>query len=172
MTLVSVGFSTSTHLVSRIIRWFTDAPASHVWLTFNDPVFADMQMVLEASGRGFRLVPFQTFLLHNRIIAVVPLQPHPGLPVGLAYLGAWLGTDYDATGLLGMAWVSAGRWLRMRWRNPWASSRGMFCTEAVVRMLQAALYPGASTLDPDATLPTELLAFLGRSGAGTRDVVV
>ena len=36
----------------------------------------------------------------------------------------------------------------------------MFCSEAIVRTLQAANYPGASALDPASTTPEALLEFM------------
>jgi hypothetical protein len=158
MHFTRVGFSTSTHLVSTIIRAVTRSKVSHAWLVYYDQDF-ERDMVLEASAHGFRLVPLDVFARSNTVLAVHDLGRT--LHQGLRSLSAWLGSRYDGLGLMGMAWVMFGKWLRCRWKNPFRSTNTMFCTEAIVRALQADGYPGAEALDPEGTTPAELLVFLG-----------
>lgn len=161
--MIKVGFSThQKSIVSKIIRWFTKSKASHTWVLFEDTFFG-MEMVMESTDTGFRVVPFANFKAEgNDIVALVdPVAP---LDEGVKAAAAWLGESYDFGGLFGSAFVLLGRWLRRKWANPWASAHAMFCSEAVVRVLQAAKYPGSSAFDPEATSPQDLLDFFAKEG--------
>jgi hypothetical protein len=163
-----VGFSTPKrwNFLSWAIRRITGSKASHAWLLVDDPVFR-LRMVMESHTTGFRLVPLTEFAKTNEVVALA--VPQVDLSDGVAEAGAWLGSRYDFTGLLGMCVVLAGRWLHQKWKNPVQSARSMFCSEAVVRVLQAARYPHADAIDPDDTSPQDLLALL--QGDGSCEVV-
>jgi hypothetical protein len=51
-------------------------------------------------------------------------------------------------------------WCKRKIRNPLHDPDSMLCSEAIVRVLQAAQYPGAASLDPPSTTPEALLEFL------------
>jgi len=155
---IKIGFSTSGSFVSRAIRWFTRSTVSHAWLLVEDGFFG-VSVVMEATNGGFRLVPFEHYVNeHTRLVRLV--TPKTSLEEGVKKAALWLGEHYDYGGLFGMAVVVVGRWLRRRWRNPWESSRAMFCSEAVVYVLQASGYEGADGLVPSTTSPEDLLRFL------------
>lgn len=161
--MIRIGFSTSKrNIFSAVIRWFTKSRVSHAWVLIHEPFF-DMEMVLEATEFGFRMVPYETFRAKTNVIEVLTLGPSCPLDSAVKRAGRRLGEDYDFLGLFGGAIVQIGRWLKYKWRNPLASSRAMFCSEAVVYVLQDAGYPGADTLDPEATTPQDLLDFLRSS---------
>jgi len=157
--MIRVGFSTHTKsILSRIIRWFTKSKASHAWLLITDSFFG-VEMVMEATETGFRLIPFENFKAEgNDIIAII--DPAYPLDVGVHQAVRWLGEGYDFAGLFGSAFVMLGRWFKRKWRNPWDRPHSMFCSEAVVRILQASQYPGSEKFDPAATTPQDLLDFL------------
>jgi len=149
--------------MSGLIRWFTKSKVSHAWLLFDDTFFG-LQMVLEATEVGFRVLPFANFQAEgNDIVAVV--QPAAPLEDGLKDAAQWLGESYDFVGLFGTSFVLLGRWLHRKWKNPLASPHAMFCSEAVTRVLQAANYPGSEALVPASTTPQDLLDFFSRTGA-------
>ncbi len=151
-----IGFSTTNALFSRIIRRLTESKVSHAFLVYWDADF-ERDMVMEAMGRGFRIVPFDKFQLHNRVVEV--FTPRHSIERGLRRAVDWLGTDYDARGLLGMALVVLARWFTLRRRrNPFGSSRALFCSEAVARACAWSDYPGFE-LDPEATTPQDLFDF-------------
>jgi len=157
---VRVGFSTTNALLSRLIRRLTRSRASHAFLVYRDVDF-ERDMVMEAVGNGFRIVPYDGFRRHNTVVA----EFTPAHPVdrGLRRAVDWLGAAYDARGLLGMALVLVVRWLRLRsrsvrLRNPLAASRALFCSEAVARACLWSGYP-AFDLDPESTTPQDLLEF-------------
>jgi hypothetical protein len=157
--MVFIGFSTPRRWnpLSALIRAMTGSRTSHAWLLVEDPVF-ELRLVLEAHSSGFRLVSFTRFVKDNVVVALVePAHPlEPGLPAA----GQWLGESFDVLGLFGIFLTLVARWFRQRpWRNPFPSAQSLFCSESVVRTLQAAGYPGAAALPPEETTPGELLAF-------------
>jgi hypothetical protein len=156
---VRIGFSTCRScLISRLIRWVTQSQVSHTWLLLKEGPLS-VPVVLEAvMGQGFRLVPFRVFETGNTIVATID----PVVPIedGVREALDWLGESYDLRGMFGEAVVMLGRRLHRRWHNPFFSSHTMFCSEAVVRTLQSAHYPGTSTLNAVSTSPQDLLDFL------------
>lgn len=152
-----VGFSTPRRWnpLSALIRAITRSRASHAWLLVEDPVF-DLRLVLEAHSTGFRLVSFTRFVKANRVVAIV----RPGWPIdrGLPVAGEWLGESFDLLGLFGIFLTLVARWFRQRpWKNPFPTPSALFCSEAVVRALKAAGYPGSERLGDETTSPAELL---------------
>ena len=163
--MVFVGFSTPRQWnpLSALIRAMTHSRTSHAWLLVEDPAF-ELRLVLEAHTSGFRLISFTRFVKDNVVVALVePAHPvDPGLPAA----GEWLGESFDVLGLFGIFLTLVGRWFRQRpWRNPFPTPSALFCSESVIRTLQAARYPGSGALDPEGTTPAELLAFFQRDPA-------
>jgi len=154
---VKVGFSTSRKLLSRLIRLVTKSKASHTWLLVTDS-FLGVDMVLQATMGGFQMVSFDAFQKKHKIITIVDLA-HP-MDMGVKEAAQWLGFRYDYLGLLGELFVEFGRWFKRKLKNPLNDPKAMFCSEAVVRVLQASSYPGSETLDASATSPQDLLDFL------------
>jgi hypothetical protein len=158
--MVFIGFSTPRRWnpLSALIRAMTRSRASHAWLLVEDPAF-QLRLVLEAHSTGFRLISFTRFVKDNKVVALVePAHPvDPGLPAA----GEWLGESFDVLGLFGIFLTLVARWFRQRpWRNPFPTPSALFCSEAVIRTLKAAGYPGSAALDDEGTTPAALLAFL------------
>jgi hypothetical protein len=155
---VSIGFSTSDWWVSRAIRWATRARVSHAFLLL-EGVSPLGDLVLEAEWSGLRLSTLAKAAQGGtRVVETVV----PAVDLAPAVLKAlsWIGEEYNYTGLLGMFWVCLGRYFGKAWRNPLRNSRSMFCSEAVVYVLQEARYPGADALDPQSVDPQALADFL------------
>lgn len=164
-TEACVGFSTAKGLgglMSRLICWMDGSPASHAWVVYFDAALA-CWVVLEAHATGFRAVPYEVFRRQNNVVKV--MQPAHPISSGLPAAAQWLGSHYDFAGLLGMAWVVLGRIFKQRWRNPLRSTKSQFCSEAVARVLFAAKYPHADTIQPDDCGPKDLIDLLERDGS-------
>lgn len=160
--MIRIGFSRRdrNHL-SRLIRHMTGSPVSHCWFLIDEPFFG-VEMVIEASEFGYRIIPYAGYEKANTIVTLV--EPRWPIEDAVRASAAWLGSRYDFAGLFGMGAVLVGRWLRRKLKNPFTSAHALFCSEAVVRTLQLAQYPGAGALDPENTSPADLLAFLKAEG--------
>lgn len=157
--MVFVGFSTprAWNPLSWLIRKMTRSQTSHAWLLVEDSLFGQ-RLVMEAHSTGFRLVSFVRFVKGNKVLALVKAA-HPIEP-GLPETAERLGDEFDVIGLLGIFLTLVGRWFSQRpWRNPFPTTRALFCSEAVVRTLQAASYPRAGELGCETTTPADLLAW-------------
>lgn len=167
--MTRIGFSTPKRFnpFSWAIRRITGSEASHAWFTYHDRDW-DLPMVLDAHETGFRLITLDAFRARNKIVAIVATKQD--LDPGLRQAALWLGSRYDFAGLIGMVVVLVGRWFKRRWRNPFRSSRSVFCSESVVRVLREVKYPGAENLDPESTTPQDLMEFLllAEGGDGQR----
>lgn len=149
-----VGFSTPSYFnpVSWIVRKITRSKASHTWFLYRDLDF-EMWMVMEAHEIGFRLTPFVHFLKYNTVVAL--FAPKRPIDEGLKLVGRrFLASRYDFAGLLGMAWVKLGRWLRRKWANPFRDQKHVFCSEALAIAMQASagyadFQEDAETVDPE-----------------------
>ncbi|MGC4114605.1 MAG: hypothetical protein QM765_08345 [Myxococcales bacterium] len=164
--MVKIGFSTARgNPASLIIRALTGSKASHAWLLVRvDPFGQDF--VFEASEYGVRLVPWGQFRRQNRIVAV--FEPQVSLEPAMQKAGELLGAYYDFKGLVGMAFVILGRWLRRKWRNPLNTAKAMWCSELVAKVLKWAHHPGVEDLAPTRTSPQDLLDLL--RGLNAKDI--
>lgn len=146
---MKIGFSTTNSWVSRSIRWVTGSSVSHAYIEFE---WLGRPFIMDADWSGVRIVPREKF--RDQVVALIPVQ------VDLHLAFDFVGDRYDYGGLLGMGWVILGRFLKRKWRNPFANARARFCSEMIVHMLQRAHYPGSGSLDPSTTSPQDLLEFL------------
>lgn len=165
---VFVGFSTprTWNPISALIRRMMNSKASHTWLLVEDPLF-ELRLVLEAHETGFRLISLAEFVKNNKIVKL--LQPAHPLAKGLPEAGGWLGDEYDVRGLIGIFFVTVAKFFRHKIANPFTSSRALFCSEAVVRVMKAAGYPGAEKFGDETTSPADLMTFL-ESETGVMEV--
>lgn len=155
--LIRVGFSTSKGLVSWAIRKLTRSEVSHCFFIAD---FWGVSCALEATDRGFVATPLEAFTREagRQFVTVCDLEMEDA-PT-LRHVASMLGHPYDFAGLAGFLWVLLGRRLGRSWRNPIRSESRVFCSEAIVRVLQASRYPGADLLDPERVSPQDLLVFL------------
>ena len=157
-----IGFSTPRHFnpVSWLVRKLTGSRASHVWFLYADQDWG-ADFVLEAHELGFRLLPFERFEKENQVVRVV--TPSEDIDDGVKWAAHWLGTAYDFSGLVGMAWVVLGRVFKRRWTNPLQNSRAMFCSEMTVEVLRRSGVPWAQSLVPSTVSPQDLLDLFERN---------
>jgi hypothetical protein len=159
---VLIGFSSSKKLLSRVIRWFTNSKTSHTFIVIKDS-FLGQDMVLQATLGGFQLMTYTAFKKDSKVIFLFePLFP---VDVGLKNACQWLGQHYDYTGLFGSVFVLCGRWLKLKWSNPLDDSDAMFCSEAVVKVLQSNPLSGTGKFIVSSTTPQDLLSFMQTSPA-------
>lgn len=158
---IRIGVSTPKRWnpLSPLLRLVMGTPYSHIWILLDDALF-DVDMVLGTETQGFQLIPYERFLKHNNVIMVYDPHPDYRLDVGLRAVAPLIGEPYDKVGLLGMAWVMLCRWMKRKARNPLASSRALFCSEAVALVLVKSVVPEAAMLVPDHATPEDVVSVL------------
>lgn len=161
--MLAISFSTGRHSpISAIIRWVTGSKVSHAFLTYDDATLGD-RWLLEADRGGFTAQRLAIFEKSNVVVVAIPIDLPPEV---VRAADRWVGdVGYDYEGLFGNALADLQVWLRLKTRSAvhvWHSARSMFCSEAMVRLLQLGKYPGAEKLVPWKTSPQGLLDFLHR----------
>jgi hypothetical protein len=128
---VHVGFSTTGGWLSRLIRRITGSPVSHSFVVYHSGVFGK-DMVLEASGHGFRIMSWRRFDKENKLVAMYRLKlPDAVLHDALGKLSDRLGDAYDTLSLFGYL---LRKWFRLK-RVPFDSRKKLVCSEAVALFL-------------------------------------
>lgn len=154
---VTIGFSTTNKVASRLIRWAARAPCSHAWVAFYDSALG-LRMVMQAEWRGFELRPWARWARENRLVAeyrVTGLQ----MAEPLRMLARELGGNYDFKSAF---WVGLRSWLHRFFRTrfslrPSRTPHQLMCSEAVTRLLTWAGAPFPQGLDPELISPGDLL---------------
>jgi hypothetical protein len=147
---IHIGFSTTGGLLSRIIRRITGAPVSHCFIAYRCATFAD-DMVLEASGHGFRIMAWRRFDKENKLVALYRLRlAEPVQRAAISRMAERLGDAYDTVSLFGFV---IRKWLHLR-RTPFDSRDKLVCSEAVGLFLQ---WSGVSIEDVGVVTPRDLL---------------
>ena len=65
---ITIGFSTTRLLSSRIIRWITQSSCSHAFIAFDDRSL-EMRMVMQAEPWGYELRPWDRWIRDNTLVA-------------------------------------------------------------------------------------------------------
>jgi len=154
---ITIGFSTTRLLSSRIIRWATRSSCSHAFIAFDDRSL-NMRMVMQAESWGFELRPWDRWIRHNTLVA--EFRPAgPSLEGALKVIARRLGTkfDYRSAFIIGLKSLVQS-WSRNRYtlnlnHSPWK----LTCSEAVVRFLKHGGYAAVKKSDPETMSPGELL---------------
>ena len=147
---VHIGFSTTGGLLSRIIRRITGAPVSHSFLAYRCQSFGE-DMVLEASGAGFRLMAWRRFDKENKLVAMYRLRlAEPITRASLARMADRLGDAYDTLSLVGFV---IRKWFHLK-RTPFDSRDKLVCSEAVALFLK---WSGVKIADVGVVTPRDLL---------------
>lgn len=138
---VYIGFSTTKGPLSRLIRYVTGAPVSHCFIRYPCGVFGG-EMVLEATGAGFRVMAWHRFDRENKLVAVYRVNKSGDvLRTAFEKLAPRLGDAYDTVSLFGY-FLRAMFSLR---RVPFNSRKKMVCSEAVAIYLQHCDIPVGRT---------------------------
>ncbi len=154
---ITIGFSTTRLLSSRVIRWATRSSCSHAFIAYDDR-FLKMRMVMQAESWGFELRPWDRWIRHNTLVA--EFRPiGPSLNSALRELSTRLGSkfDYRSAFIIGLKSLIQS-WSQNRYtldlnQSPWK----LTCSEAVVRFLKSGGYSAVKKSDPETTSPGALL---------------
>lgn len=130
---VKVVFTASQTWFGKAIRWFTKSRVSHVFVEF--PVWGQ-DCAIEATVGGTRLV-LASKARHN---VVAEYKFKEGISkTTLTHMMQHLGTPYDYTGVLLIAWMKImWSWLKVKSRAISWSSKALKCSELVFMFLYEA----------------------------------
>jgi hypothetical protein len=150
-TKVWIGFSTTTKIMSRLIRWVTKGKSSHAWIRYWDATL-ERYMVIQAELHGYETIPWERWQKKNTLVAAYrPVEKDLG--GGLRYIAQFLGADYDLNAAL---WVGLKRWFGKRFKRPFNSPGKLMCSEAVTRALMIDKVACVQDADPELISPHEL----------------
>lgn len=155
-----VGFSTSKHLLSGLIRFVTRSSVSHAFMRFR---VAGHDVTIGADHRGVHAESWERFKKTSTVISqyVVDLPWQPLIPEVVADLGA----GYDIPGFFGQAVVMFGTVFGKHWDNPWQKEDQWYCSEFCANLLSLA---GESLpFKPSVITPEILLGLMAKSPHAT-----
>jgi len=158
--VIRVGFSRATGIwsfLSWMICTATKRPYSHCWfLLEGEDGIRDTAVVFESSYHGgLHMVPWAGYEVGKEIVKIV--TPPIPLDLGLDELVGHLGTGYDVPGLFGEGWrIIMREWFKRKVANPLASSKQMWCSEAVAFAIQKCSYPNMKPDDWQRCTPADV----------------
>lgn len=154
---ITIGFSTTNRLISRLIRWVTRGKVSHAWIAFYDAALGT-RLVMQAEAWGYEVRPWERWLTENNLIA--QFRPVRDLDRSLKWIAKSLGSEYDwKSAFFAGLWRWFGVWIRGRFNSP----KKLMCAEAVLRFLQHGGVVAVSHLDPEVTPPIRILQAVEKS---------
>lgn len=159
---VRIVFTAKTNWFSRLIRWITNGTVSHVFLEYDSTLWGG-RWVAEATVGGVRKVP--SYKARKNVVFEYRFlkDPRPGCTA----LAEYFGNKYDYVGMVGFAvFIVVWRWLHLKIKRPFRSSKAQLCSEFVARWFKASGVPVAAYLDPETTTPQMLydICFQSRPG--------
>ena len=141
--MISIIFTRSPGIASRLVRSFTGSKVSHVGVAFG---IDGIRLVVHAYGRGgVQVQRARPFLFGRTIVAEFAVLA----PVSLGPLLDDLGDKYDVESILRHAARRLGIWSR----SPSYSPNALVCSELVAQLPLRAF----SDLNPETATPEDLL---------------
>ena len=150
MEKVSIIFTQSGSLFSKLIMFFTGSKTSHVMIGYD---LLDTPVCIHAGPRGVVIDTRKRALKKRRVHKEFRIEHG----VHLRHAMTKLGEGYDVGGLFGFFPVWIARWLGRKIKNPFASPTAVFCSEFVLMLNQCGCIPSFDGLDPETTTPEDLL---------------
>jgi|SRR5579863_199833 len=162
----SLVFTTSSHWLSKTVRWMTNSATSHVCLgteIFGEPVLIHAAIDGETGHNGVQITPRDKWLDDNELVAEYAIIPEIGED-SMRPMIRLLCEKYDKLGLVGYVAVVVAKWLGKKIQNPLASAKALVCARYVLKLDPTGrLIPEWAGLDAEKTTPHDLLV-LCRSG--------
>lgn len=152
--MIGIGFSTQKkNLLSRIIRWGTNAEFSHTWPFYDHPFYMTI-IVVDADLRCVTEVESDTYF--KKVDGIVMLVPPAGqdLSSGMPDLGDYLARPYGVLNLFGHGIVVMFSKLGKKIKNPFRNKKKPACIETSYRLLQSAGF--LKDVDPESESPQSL----------------
>jgi hypothetical protein len=134
---IAVGFSTTTLLVSRIIRWVTSSDISHSYIRFYDATLG-VDIVCHADFPGVVIVPTSKFDSENIAIEEFEIDD-ARLNTSIRKNMRLIGKRYPRRKLI--AWIPFvlfKKWLKRKVKNPLDDPDGLICVDFCLHILNDA----------------------------------
>ena len=167
--MTTLVFTTSSHWLSKTVRWVTNSETSHVCLgteIFGEPVLIHSALDGDTGRNGVQITPRSKWEEDNVIVAEYDIVPD--VIDNMRPMIRLLCEKYDKMGLLGYVIVIVAKWLGKKIMNPLASTNAFVCSRYVLKLDPTGeLIPEWHGLDPEKATPHDLL-LLCRSGSSFR----
>ena len=152
--MISIVLGTNEKWPSRLIRWATQSPWSHVWIEYKSMTWGGQWMVVHSASKGVMVEPQER--VHARYPKRKVYECEVGLTEGLLAIRSHLGADYDYRAVIWngflLAVYTAVRLECLR-RIVHKNAAKLSCSELVATALKAARIEGSDGLDPELTTP-------------------
>lgn len=158
--MMIIGFSTSSSLLSRIIKWATDSKASHSYAVFDTD---GGRLVIHSNISGVNTDYYSKFMNSHDIVAeYAMLIPEELVKRACACGMEKLDSPYDFCAIIGFGWVVLNRVFGRKIRNPFRNKSAYFCSELILMMLRAMGVQEAFKLGQETTSPEDLIQLLDK----------
>ncbi len=163
--MTSLVFTTSSHWLSRVIRWLTNSEVSHACLgteIFGEPVLIHSALDGDTGKNGVQITPRDKWLEDNIIVAEYEIIPD--VTENMGPMIRLLRAKYDKMGLIGYLFVFMAMYLGRKIMNPLSHPTRYVCSRYVLQLdPHGDKIPEWKGVDPERTTPHDLLQ-LCRSG--------
>ena len=158
--MMIIGFSTSSSLLSRIIRWATNSKVSHSYAVFDTD---GGRLVIHSNISGVNTDHYIKFMKLHDIISEYAILVSEDLVKKACTCGMEkLDASYDFCALIGFGWVVLNRLMGRKIRNPFRNKSAYFCSELILMMLRAMGVQEAFKMGQETTSPEDLIQLLDK----------
>jgi len=136
MRTITVGFSQSYKIGSKLIRLCTKSKISHCYLRIDYPKYVTT-VVYHASGISVNFENYTHFLTHSNVVDEITIQvSEDDFETGVKFQLQEVGKPYAIRQLLGYSFVLIGKIFNMKIKNPLANgTKSYVCSELVMKFL-------------------------------------
>lgn len=160
--MIQIGFGTNQQLHSRLIRWATDSPWSHVWIEYWSHIWGG-PWAAHAGPTGVVKVPLeQVWTKYPERIRFDCISLGGD---GFAWARNYIGAPYDYGAIWNGLLFAIHRSTKWEWLRHIAlrNTAKFTCSEFVTGFLQASGIPDVVGLEPELTTPGELYRIIESS---------
>ena len=131
MAKIVIGFSTSSQIKSKLIRFITDAPMSHAYIKIFDPE-RNTNVVFHADGDDVHYMTYNNFLSENKVIEEIEIEiSDEQAKVAECIRVTEIGKPYSNMKLFGFIWMRFLLLFNIKIGNPFDNNSSRICVEIV-----------------------------------------
>ena len=128
---LAIGFSTTNSIWSKLIRWFTKANISHVYLKIWDQTFGT-HLVLHSDWDGVQFDLLEKFSINNFTVEEYEIDD-PRLDEAIKKNLWFLGRSYDYKKLISWAWlIIFKRYIVRKIKEPSKDPKKIICVDFIL----------------------------------------